>query len=46
MLKKYKKLRYRPLIYFQGHTECFSVNPYKTFIEFNTLNYKIPINDN
>jgi hypothetical protein len=44
MIYKYKKYKYKPLNYFQGHTECFSVNPYTNFEEFETLNYKIPIN--
>jgi len=44
ILKKYKHLKYKPEKYFKGHTECFSVNPYINFKEFETLNYKIPIN--
>lgn len=43
MLKKYKKYRYKPVNYFQGHTECFSINPYTNFKEFDTLDYKTPI---
>lgn len=43
MLNKYKKYKYKPLNYFQGHTECFSINPYTNFKEFDTLNYKTPI---
>lgn len=43
MLRKYKKLKYKPLNYFQGYTECFCLNPYENFIEFKTLDYNIPI---
>ena len=42
IFNKYKKLKYKPLNYFQGHTECFSINPYENFIEFKTLNYNVP----
>lgn len=42
MLRKYKKYQYKPLHYFQGNTECFSVDPSKNFKEWNTLNYNIP----
>lgn len=42
LLNKYKKYKYRPLNYFQGHTECFSVNPYTDFKELDTLNYRAP----
>ena len=43
ILKKYSPLRYVPENHFKGHTECFSVNPYITFKEFDTLNYNIPL---
>jgi hypothetical protein len=38
ILHKYKKYRYRPSNYFQGRTECFSVNPYEKFEELRKLN--------
>jgi hypothetical protein len=41
ILKKYKRLKYKPEKYFKGHTECFSVNPYNNFKELDTLNYRV-----
>ena len=45
LLRKYKKYKYRPLNYFQGHTECFSINPYANFKELDTLNYRTPYSE-
>ena len=41
IIQKYKEFKHKPIHYFQGHTECFSVNPIENFEELKSLQLKV-----